>query len=409
MADYEFLTADNIPAYLAAHPKLAAIVAPDDVQHIDEIGDGNLNLVFRVRGTNSSIILKQALPYVRMTGEGWPMTPERATREAVSLARHHDVAGDVVVEVIEYDQSRYVIAMEDLSDHRVWRDALNDSLSHHGVAEQLGAYVAAVAVRTSVLGKDRTEVAAEIAATQNPDLCIITEDLVFTEPVLDSGRNIVHAGNEADAQALADDAVFAAAMAEAKWRFMTHAEALLHGDLHTGSVMVRGSDGARADSVKVFDSEFAFYGPVAFDLGLVLGNFAFAAARASVLGETERADWIFQQCGALLDAFHTEFLALAPQWQSSGLWNTNFAERRADTIRRESWVFAASEMARRVVGAARVRDIDSLAPEARELATRAVLLAARALAAGWDSPHSSEDFAAVVCDAFAEVLIARKA
>lgn len=409
MADYEFLSAENIPAYLAAHPALAAVVAPDDVQQIDEIGDGNLNLVFRVRGTNSSIILKQALPYVRMTGEGWPMTPERATREARSLARHHEVAGDVVVQVIEYDESRYVIAMEDLSDHRVWRDALNDGLTHHGVAKQLGAYVAAVAVQTGFLGADRTDVAAQIAATQNPDLCIITEDLVFTEPVIDSGRNIVHPGNEADAAALAGDAVFAGAMAEAKWRFMTHAEALLHGDLHTGSVMVRGADGAAADSVKVFDSEFAFYGPVAFDLGLVLGNFAFAAARASVLGEGERSEWILAQCGELLDAFQAEFVASSASWHGSALWNSNFAERRADIIRRESWVFAASEMARRVVGAARVRDIDSLAPEQREVATRAVLLAARALAAGWDSPHTAAEFAAVVREAFAGALAVGKA
>ena len=34
---------------------------------------------------------------------------------------------------------------------------------------------------------------------------------------------------------------------------MTNAQALLHGDLHTGSVFVRD------DSTKVIDPEFAFY------------------------------------------------------------------------------------------------------------------------------------------------------
>src|SRR5690625_7010489 len=59
-------------------------------------------------------------------------------------------------------------------------------------------------------------------------------------------------------------------MGQAKWAFMTRAEALIHGDLHTGSVMVKGESEAgsgAAVSVKAFDPEFAFYGPVAFDLG----------------------------------------------------------------------------------------------------------------------------------------------
>jgi 5-methylthioribose kinase len=43
---------------------------------------------------------------------------------------------------------------------------------------------------------------------------------------------------------------------ELKWVFLTRAEALLHGDLHTGSVMVTESD------TRVIDPEFAFFGPI---------------------------------------------------------------------------------------------------------------------------------------------------
>ncbi len=42
-------------------------------------------------------------------------------------------------------------------------------------------------------------------------------------------------------------------------------------------------------SVKTFDSEFAWYGPIGFDLGLLWANLLIAAARAQVLGEPERA------------------------------------------------------------------------------------------------------------------------
>ena len=43
---------------------------------------------------------------------------------------------------------------------------------------------------------------------------------------------------------------------------MTNAQALIHGDLHTGSVFVKG------DSTKVIDPEFAFMGLWDMTLGM---------------------------------------------------------------------------------------------------------------------------------------------
>lgn len=53
-------------------------------------------------------------------------------------------------------------------------------------------------------------------------------------------------------------------------RFCERAQALIHGDLHTGSVMVTH------DSTQVIDPEFAFYGPMGFDIGAFLGNLILA-------------------------------------------------------------------------------------------------------------------------------------
>lgn len=53
-------------------------------------------------------------------------------------------------------------------------------------------------------------------------------------------------------------------------RFCERAQALIHGDLHTGSVMVT------TDSTQVIDPEFAFYGPMGFDIGAYLGNLILA-------------------------------------------------------------------------------------------------------------------------------------
>lgn len=395
---YDFLTVANVASYIAGCPELSTRIDACALTTIEEIGDGNLNLVFRLADdAGGRLILKQALPYVRMAGEGWPMTPERARREADSLAAHHALVPELVCEPIRYDDQRHVLALEDLSDHTVWRTALNAGERHDGVAAAAGRYVAAVASGTSVLGLDRTEVSARIAASQNPDLCVITEDLVFTEPVFDAGRNSVLAVNAGDAAELGDDVGYRAAMAEAKWRFMTQAESLIHGDLHTGSIMVRKPAGVdEADSVKVFDSEFAFYGPVGFDLGALYANYTFAAARALALGEEERAQWAIGLVAQTADAFADEMRSRAAARQDTRLWDAAFVESRQDRWARESWLFASAKMARRIVGAAKVRDIESLDERVREGAARGVLRSARAVARLWDSPHESGDLAALV-------------
>lgn len=45
---------------------------------------------------------------------------------------------------------------------------------------------------------------------------------------------------------------------------------MIHGDLHTGSIMVT------RDSTQVIDPEFSFYGPMGFDIGALLGNLIMA-------------------------------------------------------------------------------------------------------------------------------------
>lgn len=378
--DYQFLTIEEVPAYIAAHPQMARRIDLDHIDTVKEIGDGNLNLVFIAKDTSGGgVVVKQALPYVRMVGEGWPMTPEREKHEIQSLRAHHELVPELVVEVLHHDEERHIIGMEDLSDHRVWRHAMNDGEIHDGVATAVGTYIGAVAFGTSMFAMPRQALADAQAAAINPELCGITEDLVFTEPSVDAGRNTVLPANEPDAAALAADDVFVDAMGWAKYKFMTAGEALIHGDLHSGSVMVRATPGSTtADSVKVFDSEFAFYGPVAFDIGATWANYVFAAARAYALGDDDRAQWALALIDQTWQGFEAELRRRWPERIDPRVWRAGFLEQRLATWQRESWTFAAAKMSRRIVGAAKVADVQTLPEDLREGAARGVLLAARA-------------------------------
>ena len=378
--DYEFLVADTIAEYISSRPELKGVVDPSAIASVEEVGDGNLNLVFIVTDTaGNSVVLKQALPYVRLVGPDWPMTPTRAEKEANALEVHGKLCPDLVPRTFFFDADRYVIGMENLSEYRVWRGALMEGEQHEGVAGQMGEYVARVAFGTSALSVDAEELKGRIANAVNPELCKITEDLVFTEPHDDIGRNSVLPANEKDAAQHASDPMMIAAMGQAKWIFMTRAEALVHGDLHTGSVMVKQSGAGPAQS-KAFDSEFAFYGPVAFDLGALFANYCLSAARFMALGNEELVHWNLALVEQTWDAFEKTFRSLYPARADARVWGPELEESLVSRWWEETVLFSTAKMSRRIVGLAKVADIETLDESLREGAARGILHLARSLA-----------------------------
>ena len=60
----------------------------------EEVGDGNLNLVFIVRNTDDSsqaVVVKQALPYLRVAGDSLPLTRDRMRFETQALLCYDDL------------------------------------------------------------------------------------------------------------------------------------------------------------------------------------------------------------------------------------------------------------------------------------------------------------------------------
>lgn len=370
------LTSDEVPGYLAGRAALRDLVDPATVD-VKEIGDGNLNLVFGCTDAEGrGLVLKQALPYVRLVGPDWPMTEERATREAAAITAHSALSANVC-HLIDFDRERYVLALEDLSDHQVFRTRLNEGGGHAGVSELIGRYVADVAFGTSWLTLGEEEFRLRAAASVNPELCLITEDLIFTEPYLGADRNSVRPSVANQVARLQADPSWVDAAMGMKHRFLTTQEALLHGDLHSGSVFVR--DRGDELSVKTFDSEFACYGPVGFDLGLWWANLMFAGVRAAALGDRTRAVSLFDAVGASWFSFRARLLELWPGRVSPGRYPDSYLSGWLRVIRQDGFGFAGCEAARRTIGLAKVSDLESLDDRAYEITATAMLRLSRTL------------------------------
>jgi 5-methylthioribose kinase len=269
LAEYKILDSNSVKDYiLEIMPDYCA--ESDDLK-VEEVGDGNLNLVFKVNNSKDAakktLILKQALPYVRLVGKDWPMTRDRSRIESEAIKAQAKYCPDYVPEIFFIDNEMSVFIMEDLSDYNLYAYNLMQGEKNDYIAEIVGEFLAENFFHSSDLGMDAKEKKNEVKKFINPDLCKITEDLIFTEPYFDVERNNV---SESLRPFLEEDFwqrdELKTEVAKLKYNFMNHAEALLHGDMHTRSIFVKD------DSVKIFDQEFAFYGPMGFDFGLFFGN-----------------------------------------------------------------------------------------------------------------------------------------
>ena len=371
-SEYEILTPQTVPAYIDSNPNLAGIVDTSTLE-VAEVGDGNLNLVFVCRdAAGNGICLKQSLPYVRLVGEGWPLTPERVIAEARGFAAAAATTPHLIPAYYGVDAEQHVLAMENLMGWEIWRGKLNDGFIHRGVAAMLGEYVANLAYSTSVFALDQMEVKERVVEAVNPELCRITEQLVFTEPYIEHDNNSFLDELAPEVEALRSDERLRAEVGMMKFKFMTAAEALIHADLHTGSVMVSFKEDGSGDG-RVIDPEFAYYGPVGFDLGAVFGNYLAARARAVVLDRpAEFRDWLAGLAQETWDAFEAEMRRL---WSGrpDATWTEGFLDSWLVQVQKDSIGFGGCKANRRIIGLAKVSDIETLEPEDRLKAAAIVL------------------------------------
>ncbi|MEQ9971477.1 S-methyl-5-thioribose kinase [Pectobacterium carotovorum] len=358
MSLYRTFTADDAVEYARQY---GGVSQPQTLVAAEEIGDGNLNLVFKIKDEAgvSRVIVKQALPYVRCVGESWPLTLDRARIEAETLLTHARFCPQHTVTVLYHDPELAVMVQEDLSDHRIWRSELVNGADYPQAAAQLGEYLAQTLFHTSDFYQHPHEKKAAVSQFTNPELCQITEDLFFTDPYIDHERNQFDAALTPDVLALRDDRALKLAVAGLKHGFLSKAEALLHGDIHSGSIFV--AEGR----LKAIDAEFGFYGPIGFDAGTAIGNLllnycglpGLLAPREAAAGRERRLEDI----RTLWQTFSARFLALSEsESRDPALAQSGYAALFLQQVWRDAVGYCGTELIRRTIGLAHVADLDSI-------------------------------------------------
>jgi 5-methylthioribose kinase len=371
----------------------------DAVLTCKEIGDGNLNYVFRVVDNKSgkSIIIKQAGPVARISDE-FVLSTDRNRIESEILKLQYELAPGLVPKVYNYDSIMNCCAMEDLSDHEIMRTALLKHKKFPLFVDHITTFMINSLFLTTDVVMDHKAKKDLVKNFINPELCEITEDLVYTEPFYNCERNdIFESIKEFVAKTLWEDEALLLETAKLKFQFMNNAQSLIHGDLHTGSIFVK------EDSTKIIDPEFAFYGPAGYDIGNVVANliFAYFNADATIEDLIEKEDyknWILNTIKDVVDTFKDKF---------NKLWDEKVTERVAkykhfkefylENIIRDTSAVAGLELCRRTVGLAHVKDLTSIEDlDKRAIAEKTCVLLGKKLIMERESINNGQDYIKII-------------
>ena len=393
--EYRILHEADLRNYLAGLSAVAARLGGAPASwSISEVGDGNLNLVFIVKGANGGIAVKQALPYVRLVGESWPLPLSRSHYEYLALVHQARLAPGLVPAVLHHNEALALVVMELLEPHIIMRKGLVAGVCYPRFVDEITTFLA----RTLFLSSDLAVPAAQkkegIAAfAGNHALCKITEDLIFTDPYREAEQNRwTSPWLDATAAAFREDLDLHAAISRLKLKFLSAPEALIHGDLHTGSIMVTESE------TMVIDPEFAFYGPMGFDVGAVIGNLLMAYL-ASAGHERSPGDrrafeaWVLETVENVWNEFARKFLELWRTQAGGDLYPAALFPGEAGAARREAERqaymaqlfrgtvgFSAAKIIRRILGLAHNIDFELIEdPRRRAVSEARSLRLARAM------------------------------
>ena len=387
MKEHYLLDTETVKTYLVEALRL---FSPNEPLDAEEIGDGNINYVFRVRSRTSgkSIIVKQADRLLRSSGR--PLDITRSRREAEALRIYAALTPQFVPRIYAYDDTMSAICMEDISYCGNLRKEL---MAGHPLpasfAENAASFLADAVFPTSDLFLSPEEKKGRVKAFINPELCAISETLVFSEPYCNGkNRNRITPGNETFIQkTLYTDEVLKAEAASLREIFMNKAEALIHGDLHTGSIFIGNNSGTAIDSngttepcMKIIDPEFAFYGPIGYDLGNIIAHLYCAWMYAGFTREKlSAADEFIERIAAAIEALPQLFTAKALERcttipLSDPLYNEGYIRRRLAEILADAYGFAGTEIIRRAVGDTKTAEFDAMGSAPRRITMERIII-----------------------------------
>lgn len=339
--------------------KLINILNMKEPFNYTEIGDGNVNYVYRVKDVGGkTCIIKYGADHIR-NNEKRKLSSDRNRIEHYILTKQRALINGMVPEIYFYDETLKILVMEDLGEYKILWNELEKYKIFTFFDEQMALFLYNTLFKTTDLCMKSDEKKRVAGKLINVDMCEISERLVFTEPIFNKeGLNSFAEKNAG----LVKNKIYTnekviLSTAKLKEHFKNYSQSMLHGDLHTGSIFINEYE------IKVFDPEFSFYGPMGYDIGNILGNLiiSYVVSAFSEKSELSYRKWLNTTIRNILikfmDLYNKNYDEDVIEVTAK---NEAFKKYYLDNIIKDSFGYMGTEILRRTIGMAKVPQLKNI-------------------------------------------------
>ena len=275
--DAFFVTADRLQELEQLLQKIQWLDRNEKILTAEKPGDGNMNLVLRIKTNQRSFIIKQSRPWV----EKYPQIDAPLQRIAVEaqfyeLTQRDPYFASITPKLLGWNQPNYLLALEDLGE----------------TADFLPLYE-----RDSVLQKAALKALIEFIThlhhynfsdrdiktfPDNLPLRRLNHEHIFHFPYLEENGfdlDTVQEGLQQLAMTYKTDHALKSKITALGELYLQPGPRLIHGDYYPGSWLKVSS------GVKIIDPEFAFFGLAEFDIAVAIAHFRMAGQEDAIINQ----------------------------------------------------------------------------------------------------------------------------
>lgn len=233
-------------------------VSDEEVQSVSKAGEGNMNVVLRVRTNQQSFILKQSRPFVNKFPDiSAPLERIDTEHQFYRVVTNEKLDG-YLPQVKAFSEENHLMMMEDLGDCEDLTSIYRERTMSETEIQQLIDILAEI--HSQPVPQDFPD---------NLDLRNLNHQHIFVLPYLeDNGFQLddIQPGLQDISTRYKTNSKLKAEIERVGKRYLKSGDVLIHGDYYPGSWMHVGN------KLFVLDPEFCFAGFAEFDLGVMMAH-----------------------------------------------------------------------------------------------------------------------------------------
>lgn len=281
-----------IRTYITLFPKEDELVAKQVSGNSPSV-DGYVNVIIAIQSVknNKSVILKQVMPHLKSStgNKVYKLIPlDRIKAEVDSIKFWDMICPNSVPKIYVWDDVHKIIIMEDLSRLKIMSSELLKRKKFPKLPKQLGTFLGKTAFYTSDLFLTHKEKINLKNRFTTCNIKYLWDDFMFMGAILDNSNYHMNINIQKDVATFCSNRKIRQEVIQLRDVYVNKMQCLIHSDFHTSNIFVDYNE------MKVFDTEYATYGPISFDIGRILGSIILTYA--SLLGlddisESEKKDY----------------------------------------------------------------------------------------------------------------------